>query len=155
MAAAAGAWVEAGPFRAHLRHLMAVGDLTVGEVATLTGVPPRLATSLVEGRHGRPVRRISPDAARALLRVSAADARAVRTRQVPAAEFRVRLRRLRRRGWPLDQLAARLGVTTDVLADLAADTTSWCSALLAVRLVTLARASAGPELPAGSAAVAA
>jgi len=155
MAAAVGAWVEAGPFRAHLQHLMAVGDLTAGEVATLTGVSPRLATSLAEGRHGRPVRRISPDAARALLRVSAADARAVRLRQVPAAEFRVRLRRLRRRGWELDRLAAHLGVTTEVLADLAAETTSWCSALLAVRLVTLSRAAVGVELPDHPGAVAA
>jgi hypothetical protein len=156
MAAAGSLWVEAGPFRAHLRHVMAVGNLTATEVATLAGVSPRMATSLLSGRGGRPVRRISPDSARALLRVSAADARALRDRQVPAAESRLRLRRLLGRGGDAVALADQLGATTETLGTLAAETTGWCSALLALRLLTLVRASAAdlPAEPATQAAAA-
>jgi hypothetical protein len=145
MARAAAPWVDAGPFRAHLRHVMGVGDLTATEVATLTGIPPRLAVSLAQGRVGRPVRKISPAAARALLQLTAADARALRTRQVPATESRRRLRRLRRQGAGLTELATGLGVNADELAALAAPHTSWCSALLALRLLTLTRVTAGDD----------
>jgi hypothetical protein len=145
MARAAAPWVDAGPFRAHLRHVMGVGDLSATEVATLAGVPPRLAVSLAEGRAGRPVRKISPATARALLQVTAADARGLRSRQVPAAESRRRLRRLRRQGAGLPELATGLGVGADELTRLAAPGTSWCSALLALRLLTLTRVTAGDD----------
>jgi plasmid maintenance system antidote protein VapI len=145
MAAASAPWVEAGPFRAHLRHVMAVGDLTATEVATLAGVSPRMATSLLTGRGGRPVRRISPDTARSLLRVTAADARALRTRQVPAEESRLRLRRLLVRGTDPVDLADQLGVTAQAVAALASGTGGWCGALLALRLLALARAVAAGE----------
>jgi transcriptional regulator with XRE-family HTH domain len=149
MTAAAAPWVEAGPFRAHLRHVMAVGDLSATEVATLAGVSPRMAASLLTGRGGRPVRRISPDTARSLLRVTAADARAVRTRQVPAEESRLRVRRLLLRG---TDLADRLGVTAEAVATLASGTSGWCSALLALRLLALARAATAGERTADPAA---
>jgi hypothetical protein len=143
MARGAAPWVDAGPFRAHLRHVMGVGDLTATEVATLAGVPPQLAVSLAHGRVGRPVRKISPASARALLQVSAREVRAVRTRQVPAAESRRRLRGLRAQGAGLAELAVGLGVTVDELATLAAPRTCWCRALLALRLLALTRAAAG------------
>ena len=146
MAAAAAAWVEAGPFRAHLRHVMAVGDLSATDVATLAGVSPRMATSLLHGRGGRPVRRISPDIARSLLRITAADARAVRTRQVPAEESRLRLRRLLVREQDAAGLAEQLGVTTEAVSALAVGTGGWCSALLALRLLALARTATSGEL---------
>jgi plasmid maintenance system antidote protein VapI len=152
MAAAAAPWVEAGPFRAHLRHVMAVGDLTATEVATLAGVSPRMATSLLTGRSGRPVRRISPDTARALLRITAADARAVRARQVPAEESRLRLSRLLARGTDAADLAEQLGVTAEAVSELAAGTSRWCSALLALRLLALVRAATATELTAEPAA---
>jgi plasmid maintenance system antidote protein VapI len=155
MAAAAAPWVEAGPFRAHLRHVMAVGDLTTTEIATLAGVSPRMATSLLSGRGGRPVRRISPDTARALLRVTAADASALRTRQVPAGETRRRLRRLLVREQDAAGLAEQLGVTVDAVSALAAGTGGWCSALLALRLLALARAATSGELPVPATPVAA
>jgi plasmid maintenance system antidote protein VapI len=145
MAAAAAPWVEAGPFRAHLRHVMAVGDLTATEVATLAGVSPRMAASLLAGRSGRAVRRISPDTARALLRVTAADARAVRARQVPAEESRLRLRRLLARGTDAADLADQLGVTAEAVSTLAAATSRSCSALLALRLLALVRAATAGE----------
>jgi len=148
MAAAAVPWVEAAPFRAHLQHVMGVAGLSVTEVATLAGVSPRLATSLLAGRAGRPLRRMNPADARALLAVDARDARALSTRQVPAHESRLRLRRLLGRGADVAGLAERLGVTADALTTLAAEHTSWCSALLALRLLTAVR-SAGDEAPGG------
>ena len=151
MVAGAAPWVEAGPFRAHLRHLMDVGGLSATEVAVLAGVPPRMATSLAAGRAGRPVRRISPENARALLRVSAADVRSLRTRQVPASESRSRLLRLLPRLGGQAPLAQELGVAASALAELARPGTAWCSALLALRLLTASRTLAGaaeapPEL---------
>ncbi len=149
MVAAAAPWVEAGPFRAHLRHLMDVGGLSATEVAVLAGVPPRMAASLVSGRGGRPVRRISPENARALLQVAADDVRALRTRQVPAAESRRRLRRLlTRRAGPV-ALAEELGLATSALDELARPGTRWCCALLALRLLSASRTAAGAvEAPA-------
>ena len=149
MTAMTQSWVEAGPFRAHLRHLMAGGNLTATEVATLAGVPPRLAASLLNGRRsGRAVRRIDPDSARALLQVTAGDVKALRTRQVPAAESRLRLRTLLRNEPDLARLADQLGATTDELVDLALGRSPSCAALLALRLVALVRATLADEAPA-------
>lgn len=135
-------WVDAGPFRAHLRHLMEVGGLTVAEVAVLAGVPPRMATSLVHGRAGRPVRRISPDNARVLLRVTAGAVRDLRARQVPAEESRLRLRRMLAREELLG-LADELGVAAAALQELADDGSAWCSARLALKLLTRSRTRPG------------
>ena len=148
MAAETELWVEAGPFRAHLQHLMDVGGLTSTEVAVLAGVPPRMASSLLRGRAGRPVRRISGENARALLRVGTTDVRALRTRQVPAGESRVRLRRLLARHGVLE-LAEELGVAASSLQELADDRTGWCSAQLALKLLTTSRNRPGAvEAPA-------
>jgi hypothetical protein len=149
MVAVAAPWVEAAPFRAHLGHLMDVGGLSATEVAVLAGVPPRMTTSLVTGRSGRPVRRISPENARALMQVGPDDVAALRTRQVPAAESRRRLRRLLARHAGPAALADQLGLAVSSLDELARPGTRWCSALLALRLLTAARTAAGAvEAPA-------
>ncbi len=145
METGAAPWVEAGPFRAHLRQLMEAGRLSATEVAVLAGVPPRMTSSLLTGRGGRPVRRISPEYARALLRVAATDVRSLRTRQVPAGETRRRLLRLLGRGREPVELAQTLGVAVEALDELLLPATSWCSALLALRLLTASRTSAGAE----------
>lgn len=148
MAAATALWVEAGPFRAHLRHLMDVGGLTVTEIAVLAGVPPRMATSLLHGRAGRPVRRISTENARSLLWLGAADVQSLRTRQVPAEESRLRLRRLLARHG-VHELAEELGAAAASLRELAEDDAAWCSARLAVKLLTASRTRPGAvEAPA-------
>ncbi|GAA1437459.1 hypothetical protein GCM10009616_39240 [Microlunatus lacustris] len=156
MVAAAPPWVEAGPFRAHLRHLMDGGGLSATEVAVLAGVPPRMATSLVQGRSGRPVRRISPEHARALLQVAGTDVRSLRTRQVPAVESRRRLRRLLGRYGGAAALAEELGVAASSLEELSRPGSTWCSALLALRLLTASRTVTGAvEAPPGRLGVAA
>jgi hypothetical protein len=73
-----GFWVEAAPFRALLRHLMAVGAMTSDEIAALAGIPARLADRLLNGRNGRPLLRICPVTAARLLLVSEWSLRAAR-----------------------------------------------------------------------------
>ena len=140
MATATMPWVDARPFRAHLHHLMATGDLSAAEVATLAGVSPRLTDALLHGRAGRALRRVSPASARALLTVTAYQARTLRSRQVPAEEPRGWLHRLLEDGAALEELAATLEVDASVLAGLADGSRTWCNGLLAVRLVTALRA---------------
>jgi len=90
-------WVDAGPFRAQLRFLMASGSLTVDDVAAVAGISARLADRLLHGRDGRPLRRISPDTARRLIQISDQQVQALRRIMVPAAPARLQLRRSQRR----------------------------------------------------------
>jgi Bacterial regulatory proteins, lacI family len=132
-------WVDAGPFRAQLRYLMASGSLTLEDVAAVAGISARLASRLLHGRDGRPLRRISPDTARRLIQISDQHVRALRRIMVPAAPARLQLRRLYRAGWDDLAIAGRVGVAVPELVELAcgADT---CSLLLTVRLTAAARA---------------
>lgn len=126
-------WVDAAPFRAHLRHLMAVGDLSSSAAALLVDISPRLAFRLLYGRGGRALRRINPDTARKLLRVTAADARAVRRRTVAASSTVQHLGRLREAGWSHGDLARLLGLGPDDLAALLTQRTRSCTQLVALR----------------------
>ena len=47
-------WVDAAPFRAQLRYLMASASLSAEEVAAAAGISARLAYRLLHGRNGRP-----------------------------------------------------------------------------------------------------
>jgi hypothetical protein len=135
----AGQWVDAAPFRAQLRYLMASGSLTVGDVAAVAGISAHLADRLLHGRDGRPVRRISPDTARRLIQVSDQHVQALRRIMVPAASARLQLRRLHRAGLENLVIAERVRIAVPELVELAsgADT---CSLLLTVRLTAAARA---------------
>lgn len=130
-------WVDAGPFRAHLKHLMSVGSLSVAEVAVVLGLSTPAVTHLLEGRRGRLQRRISPHTARRLLLVRAADVRGLRWCLTPAAAACTSLRRLHASGWSTLEVAAAVGFGLDELGSLGHQT--HCNRLLAVRLVGLAR----------------
>ena len=132
-----GVWVDAGPFRAHLRHLMAVGSLEVPEIAVVLGLSTPAVRHLLEGRRGRPTRRISPQTARRLLLVRPDDVRGLRWCLAPADPALRSLRRLRAEGWSADEVALAVGSGLDELAALGS--VSHCNRLLAVRLVGLAR----------------
>jgi plasmid maintenance system antidote protein VapI len=132
-------WVDAGPFRAQLRFLMASGSLTVDDVAAVAGISARLADRLLHGRDGRPLRRISPDTARRLIQISDQHVQALRRIMVPAAPARLQLRRLRRAGLEEPAIAERLRVTVPELVELASGAET-CSLLLTVRLTAAARA---------------
>ena len=132
-------WVDAGPFRAQLRYLMASGSLSVDDVAAVAGISTRLADRLLHGRNGRQLRRISPDTARRLIQVSDQQVQALRRIMVPAAPARLHLRRLYRAGWENLAIAQRVRVAAPELIDLAAGSDS-CSLLLAIRLTAAVRA---------------
>lgn len=131
------AWVDAGPFRAHLRHLMAVGSLDATEAAVVLGLSTSAVRHLLEGRAGRVPRRISPQTARRLLLVRPADVRALRWSLTPSATARDALRRLGAHGWSPEDVAAAVGSGLDELRALGSS--ARCSRLLAVRVVGLAR----------------
>ena len=130
-------WVEAGPFRAHLRHLMSVGALDAAEVAVVLGLSTRAVTTLLTGRAGRPTRRISPGTARRLLLVSAGDVRGLRWCLTPAESARHALSRLLSDGWSPGEVALASGFGVADLEGLPG--VSRCNRLLAVRLLGLAR----------------
>ena len=130
-------WVDARPFRAHLRHLMSVGSLDATEAAVVLGLSTSAVRHLLEGRSGRAQRRISPQTARRLLLVRAADGRALRWSLTPSATARAALRRLVAEGWSAEEVAAAVGFGLHELAGL--ESSSRCSRLLAVRVVGLAR----------------
>ena len=139
MSEAATPWVDAAPFRAHLRHVMAVGDMGVDVVAALTGIPTRAARHLLNGRGGRPVRRISPDTARRLLRVTSADARWAGQRLVPAPATAARLNDLLAAGHSLDELAVEVHIAAAELLALAEGRRDACTPLVEARLAALHR----------------
>lgn len=58
-----GTWVEAAPFRAHLRHLIDTTGQPLPVVAEMARISLPDARRLLHGRRGRPVRRISPQTA--------------------------------------------------------------------------------------------
>lgn len=130
----ASTWVDAAPFRAHLRHLMAVSSLSSSAVALLAGLSPAFAFRLLHGRGGRPLRRISPETARQLLRITTAEARAVRSRSVPAASTQQHLRRLLEHGYPAEELAERLDVPPSAVEALLTAQVQVCPQLLALRV---------------------
>src|SRR5688572_15836855 len=132
-------WVDARPFRAQLRYLMASGSLSVDDVAAVAGISARLADRLLHGRDGRPLRRISPDTARRLIQISDQQVQALRRVMVPAAPARLQLRRLYRAGLEDPAIADRVRVAVPELVELASGADA-CSMLLTVRLTAAARA---------------
>lgn len=132
-------WVDAAPFRAQICHLMATFSLHLEDVAAAAGISARLAEHLVRGRNGRPTRRISPDTARRLIRLSDDQVRFLGRLRVPSGPARFQLRQLRRAGWDELSIAERVGVSALDLECLASSATT-CSQLLTVRLTAAARA---------------
>ncbi|SEQ63218.1 hypothetical protein SAMN05421756_104308 [Microlunatus flavus] len=131
------AWVDARPFRAHLRLLMAAGSLDPGELAVVLGLSTVGVRHLLEGRAGRPPRRISPSTARRLLLVRPDDVRGLRCALTPTGAVWEALRRLQAAGWSTAEVATAVGFGLPALAALEVD--ERCSRLLAVRLLGLAR----------------
>jgi len=132
-------WVDARPFRAQLRYLMASGSLSADDVAAVAGISARLADRLLHGRDGRVLRRISSETALRLIQISDQQVRALRRIMVPAAPARLQLVRLHRAGWDDLRIAEQVRVAAPELRELAAGAET-CSLLLTVRLTAAARA---------------
>jgi hypothetical protein len=127
------AWIDASPFRAHLTLLLATG-LTAAVIARLAGVSVRAVEHLAHGRHGRPVRRVSADTGRRLLRITTLEARAIRFRPVPVRPSRYRLRALVDAGLTLQQLADDLAVSIRDLEQVLGRGSATCSQLVALKI---------------------
>lgn len=130
-------WVAAAPFRAHAHNLMGIGGLTVDDLAALTGLTAALLQHLLHGRDGRPLRRVSPETARRLWRVTQTDVHALPERSISTVLAREPYERLRESGWPDEVIARRVGVQLSQLADLRMPDRQ-CSLLLGVRLTAVA-----------------
>lgn len=130
-------WVDAAPFRAHLRHVMRVGEMSVEVVAAMTGVPVRAARHLLHGRRGRPARQISAETGRRLLRVTSFDARTVRQRLVSARGVAQQLGEIQRSGHPLTEVAAQTGIDLELLRELIEGRREVCSPLIAAQVTAV------------------
>ena len=131
-------WVDAVPFRAHVRFLMSVGALSAADVATVAGVSVTAVDHLLSARGGDRARRVSPDTARRLLALSAEDVRGLRWHLVPAHRARAKLDAFRKAGWSDGRIAERARVDIGDLARLDGPE-QHCSALLSLRLTAAAR----------------
>ncbi len=145
MAITAG-WVDATPFRAHVRFLMGVGAISSSDLATLAEISARAIDHLLHGRSGRVVRRISTEMARRLITITADDVRGLPWRLVPTERARAQLVHLRRTGRTDSEIAVMVGVSATDLANLDGPV-AHCSELTSLRLATAARALRGEEEP--------
>lgn len=102
-------WVEAGPFRAHVRWLVEATGVDPVTVAELAGVPPRLVARLV-GQRGRMLRRLPPHLARQLLLITPHGIATLRANQIPAGRVRRTLVTLARIGHGDAELALLTGL---------------------------------------------
>lgn len=101
----AGPRVPAAKVRAHVRALLAHPDITYAALSRASGCgPDTIRRLMTENSTGRCERRVAD----ALLAVTKQSALAA-VSEVPAEPARVLLRRLQAHGWPLRELAARVG----------------------------------------------
>lgn len=112
-AQAFGRWrpfVDAAPVREHIRALRAAG-IGVERIAMLAGISTSHVRELANpGRDGNPgIRRVRPETAHQVLRIRVDQANRAPRSHVIATGTRRRLQALIAVGWPLDELAARLG----------------------------------------------
>jgi hypothetical protein len=141
-----GEWVDAAPFRAHLRHLMAVSGLSSSAVAVLADISPTFANRLLHGRGGRHLRRISPVTACKLLQITPVEARGVRTCVVSATSTRQQLAMLRCRGLSAGAIAELSGLSLDTVAALLNGAAANCTRLVALRVaVALSEVQQSPR----------
>ena len=86
-----GRWVDAAPFRAHLRYLCSSAGLPWQVVALHAGLTLRHADVLLHGRRGRPLRRLPRPAAQLLWQVDVAGLRALQRTTQPSDPTSTRL----------------------------------------------------------------
>jgi hypothetical protein len=140
-------WVDAIPFRAHVRQLLATG-LSEPVIARLAGISVRAVTHLAHGRLGRPVRRVCADTGRRLLRITTAEAKALRFRPVPVRASRYRLRAMTRAGWSRQGLVDDVGLGIRDIQQVLGPGSATCSQLTALKIAAAyERWQADQELP--------
>lgn len=130
-------WVSAAPFRSHLRHLCDETGLPWPVVALSAGLSVRHANALLNGRGGRPVRRLPRPIALRLWCVTAHDLATLRRTRCPAAVRGRRIMVLLDAGFGFGRLAAELGWSPDRLASLLDDASGFVTAEDALRVLAL------------------
>lgn len=111
-------WVEAAPFRAHVRHLCATTGLPWPVLAMRAGVSLALVDHLLHGREGRTPRRITRTCAARLLAVTQAGVSALAVEGVHADAATRLAGVLQRRGWSAAEVADAADVPPGVVQGL-------------------------------------
>lgn len=131
-------WVDAAPFRAHLRHVCDATGLPWPVLAMRAGVSLALADHLLHGRGGRRIRRITRDAAQRLLSLSP-DAEARLGFEWVSSSLSGRLvTAFVRRGWSAPAIADAAGVDLRVVRALMGERPTFVTRLDELRLLVLA-----------------
>ena len=139
-------WVDAAPFRAHVRHAITVAGVPWPAFAVESGVPVPAVRTLLFGRAGRTQTRIEPRIATRLLRVDAAELAGLRRTQVSSDETAHRLRSLLVDGIDPLRLARWCALEPHELARLVDGETFRCSRLTECLSVAAERLAAAPVL---------
>lgn len=132
-------WVQAAPFRAHVRHLIDAAGVPWRVIAIAARVPAATVRTLLVGRDGRLRPRISRRSAECLMTVRVDDLQAARFTPVPAARTGRMLSALHQRGLGWEEMAAMLGSDAVTLSRIACGGRRTCPALLEL----LAQAACG------------
>lgn len=135
-----GAWVDAAPFRAHVRRLIADHRLTWRTVAMLAEVPTPAIGRLVCGRGHRPVARLHPLIAERLFHLTDEAVRVAAIQTAPTTRSRELLSRLVEHGWSIPLLANRAGLPTEELVAICSGAWSSCSQLTEAVIKAVAQA---------------
>lgn len=127
-------WVDAAPFQAHLRFLIAVTGVSPEIVALLAGVSPRVGRRLLTGDGSRPPRRISPDTARRLYAVTPAVLEECRRRLVPAGPVTAAMAWMEVAGWCTERWSHLLRLDPEAVRALQDGQTGSCSYWIALQV---------------------
>ena len=111
------AWVDAAPFRAHVRHVLTIHPLPWRVLAGYARVPDSLVRALL-GIDRRPLRRIPPHYARALLAVDAGRLATDLNAWVETGQAAVAARTLQAAGWSVARIAHEGGFSPQAATTL-------------------------------------
>lgn len=124
-----GQWVDAAPFRAHVRHAVSVTGVPWQALAVVAGVPLAAVRGLLFGRAGRLATRLEPRLASRLLGVDAAELTALRQLWVGATVTAEALWEVLGAGVDPLALARWCQLTPDALAGLVDGDSTRCTRL--------------------------
>ena len=139
-------WLDAAPFRAHVRHAVAEAGIPWPAFAIESGVPLPAVRSLLFGRGGRPVGRIEPRIAARLFSIGAAELAGLRRTHVAATGTAQRLRELLVTGVDPLALARWCAISPGELARLV-DGDDWSCSRLTECLSLAAERMAAAAVP--------
>ncbi len=143
----AGDWVSAEPFRALLRHVIAVTGLPWRVVAGLAGAVPREVYGLLQGRDGRPVRKIRRSLAQRLYALTPDVVAAARQTPVPVEQAALGLQTLLASGWTLTELSSRTRLSGRLLRAIDEGSRPLCSRLVEVQILAALEALEDIRVP--------